>query len=114
MPLPKFLQNFLPSYDISKMDLYDPWDKREIITQILNFGDKKDIIWLFKNYNLTEIKKIISQPMRGFWQERALNYWTKFLNLRLSKIVYQAAIFSLRPRPELMSQYFRDVKSERD
>lgn len=107
MALPKFLQPYLPSYDISKIDLRDPTVKREIITQILNYGDKKDVLWLFRTYTPREIKWVISNPKRGCWQERALNYWTKIFNVKLHKVFYEAAILSLHPRPELMRRYFK-------
>ena len=42
MSLPKFLQAYLPSYDISKMELSDQEDAKEIITQILNYGDRSE------------------------------------------------------------------------
>jgi len=111
--LPKFLQAFLPSYDISKMDLHNPEDRREIITQILNYGDKKDILWLFSTYDLREIKENISHPMRGCWQERALNYWTKIFNIKMPKIIYEVAIMSLKPRPELMEKFFKYVEKNK-
>ncbi len=107
MALPKFLEPFLASYDISKMDLYNPEDKREIIMQILNFGGRKHIIWLFKTYSLGEIKQVITHPQRGCWQERALNYWTKIFNIKVPKLIYEVAIFSLTPRPKLMERYFK-------
>ena len=106
MALPKFLQSFLPSYDISKMDLKNPEDKREIITQILNFGNPKEIKWLFKTYSRREIRDVIAHPKRGYWQERALNYWTKIFNIKVPKLIYEVAIFSLTHRPELMKRYF--------
>jgi len=107
MALPKFLQSYLPSYDISEMDLGRPEDKEEIITQILNYGSKKEILWLFSTYHLKEIKEVISHPKRGCWQERALNYWTKVFNIKLPRIIYEVAIFSLQPRPKLMRRYFK-------
>jgi len=107
MALPKFLQTYLPSYDISKMDLHHPEDRQEIITQILNYGGRKDVLWLFRTYNPEEIKEVISHPKRGCWQERALNYWTKVFNIKLPRIIYEVAIFSLQPRPKLMARYFK-------
>lgn len=114
MSLPKFLQSYLPSYNLSQMDLNNPDDKREIITQILNYGDKRDIIWLFKTYNQSEIKKNILKPLRGYWQEKPLNYWLKISNLKIPKILYQVALFSLNPRPKLMRKYFRSKKSKQN
>lgn len=110
MALPKFLQPFLPSYDISKMDLHYPEDRQEIITQILNYGTKKDIFWLFRVYSLREVKAVISKPMRGCWLERPLSYWTKIFNIHMPKIIYETAILSLTPRPELMRKYFNYLK----
>lgn len=114
--LPKFLQSFLPSYDISQMELDNLEDKQEIITQILNYGNKKDIIWLFRTYSLKEIRDVISHPMRGCWREKVLNYWTKFFNIKLPKIIYEVAIFSFQPRPKLAEQYFkmREKKEKKD
>jgi len=40
MSLPKFLEPFLPSYDISQMDLKNPDDKKLIIEAVLNQGTK--------------------------------------------------------------------------
>lgn len=105
--LPKWLQGYLPSYDISKMSLDNPGDKEEIITQILNNGTMEDVVWLFKTYKSDEIKKVVATPMRGCWDERALNYWTKIFNIKIHPIIYGAAIFSLDPRPQLMKSYFK-------
>lgn len=105
--LPRWLEPYLPSYDISKMDLYDSQDKREIIEAVLNQGNMEAIKWLAKTYNLRDIKRVLKKPSRGIWQEDVLNYWTKILNIKLPDIIYKAAIFSLEPRWELMKKYFR-------
>lgn len=110
MALPKSLQFFLPSYDISKMDLHDPDDKKLIIEAILNRGTTKEIKWLFKTYSKKEIKNVLRNPSRGCWQERALNYWTEVLDIKIPKIIYDVAIFSLHPRGELIMRYFNYLK----
>jgi len=110
MSLPKWLQAYLPSYDISKMDLHNPADKRETIISILNQGDEKDINWLFKTYSFKEIKAVIRNPGRGIWFEDVLYYWTKILNIKLPKIIFEAAVFSLEPRPKLIMKYFNYLK----
>ena len=110
MPLPKFLEPFLPSYDVSKMELYEPADKREIIIAILNQGDEQDLKWLFKTYSLEEIKKEIEDPGRGIWFRDVLYYWTKILNIKLPKIIFEAAVFDLNPRPKLITRYFNYLK----
>ena len=113
MSLPKFLQAYLPSYDISKMELSDQEDAKEIITQILNYGDKKEDLWLFRTFNLEQIKAVLRHPNRGCWREEALNYWTKIFEIKLPKIIYEVAIFSLNPRPELMKKYFRYIENKK-
>ena len=108
--LPKFLIPFLPSYDISKMELHDPYDKKLIIEAILNQGTMKEIKWLFKTYTLQEIKNVLRNPSRGCWDARVLNYWTKIFEIKLPKIIYEVAIFSLQPRPKLITRYFNYLK----
>jgi len=110
MSLPKFLEPFLPSYDISKMDLKDPYDKKLIIEAILNQGTMKEIKWLFKTYSLRQIKNVVKNPARGCWDERALNYWTKIFDIKIPKIIYEVAIMSLIPRPKLIMRYFNYLK----
>ena len=112
MPLPKFLEPFLPSFDISKMDLKNPYDKKLIIEAILNRGTIKDIKWLFRTYSIREIKNVISHPRRGCWQERKLNYWTKVLDVQVPKLIYEVAIMSLCPKPQLIKRYFNYLKRE--
>lgn len=110
MALPKFLESFLPSYDISKMDLYNPYDKKLIIEAVLNQGTTKEIKWLFKTYSQREIKNVLRNPSRGCWQERALNYWTRVFDVKIPKIIYDVAFFSLHPRPKLIIRYFNYLK----
>lgn len=108
--LPKFLEPFLPSYNISKMDLHHPADRREIIIAILNKGDEKDLKWLFRTYSLRDIKEEIQDPGRGIWFRDVLYYWTRILDIKLPKIVFEAAIFDLNPRPKLIERYFNYLK----
>ena len=110
MPLPKFLELYLPSYNISKMDLKNSSDKKLIIEAVLNQGRIGEIKWLFKTYSFREIKNVLRNPARGCWNERALNYWIKVLNIQLPKIIYDVAIFSLTPRPKLIMRYFNYLK----
>lgn len=94
--LPKRLQSVLWSYDISKIDLRK--DKREIITQVLNYGTWEDLKWLYRVYSEKEIKEVVKNPRRGVWFEKVLNFWTLIFNLRLEKDIYQKAIFDINPR----------------
>ena len=110
MPLPKFLEPFLPSYDISKMDLKNPYDKKLIIEAVLNQGTMKEIKWLFKTYSLREIKNVLRNPSRGCWDARVLNFWTKFFNIKLHPIIYEMAILTLDPQPEKWERWFNFIK----
>jgi hypothetical protein len=71
--VPKQFQRVLWSYDISKMDLEK--DKKEIITQVLNYGTWEDLKWLFKFYSEKEIKEVIKNPRRGVWFRKVLNFY---------------------------------------
>ncbi|PIV01220.1 hypothetical protein COS54_01390 [Candidatus Shapirobacteria bacterium CG03_land_8_20_14_0_80_39_12] len=95
MTLPKFLQPYLPSYDVSQLQHNVSGVKKEIITQILNTGDSRAIRWLFNNYSLEDIKEIIRCPQKGVWFKNSLNYWTKILNIKISPFVYKKATFNL-------------------
>lgn len=94
--IPKQFQRVLWSYDVNKLDLEE--DKREIITQVLNYGTWEDVKLLFKIYPEKEIKKVVKNPRRGVWFEKVLNFWTLMFNIRLKKEVWERAIFSLKPK----------------
>ncbi len=78
--IPKFLQPYLWSYDLKKLNLKK--DKERIITNILNLGDRKATKWLFEQYNKEEIKKIVKNPLPGEWNKKSLNYWAFVLNIK--------------------------------
>lgn len=98
MALPKFLQSYLPSYDLSLLDKDNAAVKREIITQVLNTGDDQAIRWLFKNCSLKEIKKVLHSPQRGCWFKDSLNYWTKILAVKIPPSARQKAVLELCPK----------------
>lgn len=91
--VPKFLQSVLWSYNLKELDIQS--DKTLIITQVLNYGDWKDLKWLYSIYTEEDIKKVVSHPRRGLWFERVLNFWEKMLDIRIPKEVRQKAIFKL-------------------
>jgi len=93
--LPENFQRILWSYDINKINLRK--DKKEIITQVLNYGDWQDIKELFRLYSEEEIKEILRNPRRGVWFEKVLNFWCKMFNIKLKKEIYQNAIFRINP-----------------
>ena len=97
MSLPKFLQPYLASYDLSKLDKNSWQVRREIITQLLNMGDDKAILWLFQNFSTDEIKKAISNPDRGIWFKESLNYWEKILGVKTSLNKRREAVLNINP-----------------
>ena len=110
MALPKFLEPYLPSYDISKMNLKSFYDKKLIIEAVLNQGTMKEIKWLFRTYNLREVKNVLRNPRRGSWDARVLNFWTKIFKIKLHPIVYETAVINLNPQPEKWKRWFNFIK----
>ena len=94
--LPRFLQSVLWSYDLSKLDAKE--DKETIITQVLNYGDWKDLKWLYSVYSEDEIRKVVKRPRRGLWFEKVLNFWEIMLGIRVPKKIREKAIFNINPR----------------
>lgn len=97
--LPKFLQSVLWSYNLNKMNLKE--DKEIIITRVLNYGDWKDLKWLYSVYTENDIKKIILHARRGMWFKKVINFWEIVLNLHIPKKIKQKAIFNIHPQSTL-------------
>ena len=91
--LPKYVKSVLWSYDTDKIDLDK--HRRLIISQVLNFGTKEATDWLFKKYSKKEIILELTNPMRGVWYPRILNYWQKKLKIKIARGKYRKAIKSL-------------------
>jgi CRISPR/Cas system endoribonuclease Cas6 (RAMP superfamily) len=108
MALPKFLQPYLASYDLSKLDIKG--DKKLIITEVLNKGNYQALRWLGKTYSQKEIKKVVSSPTRGMWMRSILDYWLKYFDIKIPKFTYELAILSLDPRPKLAGRFFREAE----
>lgn len=97
MLVPIFLQPYLASYDLAKLNMRDPSVATEIITKTLNLGDDKTTSWLFDNYTLVEIRNVVKNPKRGVWNEESLNYWKKIL--KIDEIPdYDSAILNINPQ----------------
>lgn len=107
MALPKFLQPYLASYDLSRLNLDE--DKDVIITQILNLGDEKAVRWLFENYLIGDIKKVVENPTRGMWTRRSLSYWQKILDARIHKFSFELAIINLDPGSKIHEKFFEKL-----
>lgn len=94
MSLPIFLQPYLASYDLNKLDGNSTGVKNEIISQILNLGNKKSVRWIFQNYDIKDIKKVLTKPNRGSWYEESLNYWQKILGVASTVSQNKNALFT--------------------
>lgn len=93
MELPVFLQPYLASYDLSKLDLNN--DKKLIITEILNKGDGKGLKWLSENYSQEDIKQVVVNPIRGLWLKSVLRYWMKIFEINHNSEVFNSSTINL-------------------
>ena len=80
--LPGFLKKYF--WDVDFSDIDKKINNRFIIERILEYGDKKAVRWLFKNYSLKGIKSVVYKSR--FLSPRSLFFWTLFLNLNKNKI----------------------------
>ena len=78
--LPKSVESVLWSYDINKIDF--DLHKKLIISQVLNFGTSDATDWLFKTYELKEIRKVAEQIPLGQWDKKSLALWALYLDIK--------------------------------
>lgn len=95
MALPSFLQPYLPSYDVTRLEIEK--DKRLIITEVLNKGDFRALSWIGKTYSKEEIQRVITIPMRGMWLRSVLLYWLRIFDLSLPEKTLREALLNLEP-----------------
>ena len=93
MSISKFLQPYLASYNLEKLDVKD--DKEIIITEILNKGDDKALLWLSKNYSRDEVERVVSIPTRGLWMKSVLKYWLYIFGINLPQKDFKRALLDL-------------------
>lgn len=104
MTLPGFLQPYLASYDLSKLDEDSPQVAREVISQVLNLGDEKAVKWVFDNYTLDQIRQVVRCPSRGIWFRESLDYWMAVL--KIDKIIgYRQAVMGVDQSQKDAFQY---------
>lgn len=82
--IPKSIQPFLWSYDISAVDLTR--DKRRIITNVLNLGTKEATDWLFKTYTKEDIKNCLTSPLPGEWNNKSIVFWSFLMNVKPGQV----------------------------
>jgi hypothetical protein len=81
--LPKYLSKYFWDVEFDKIDL----QKRRvyILKRILEYGDQQAVIWMWKNFNESEIKDTLSK-YRGFSQKSA-NFWATVLNIKKEDVL---------------------------
>lgn len=93
--IPQFIAPCLWSYDISQLDLKE--DEEIIITQVLNYGIWRDLKWLYSVYGEQDVRKVVSNPRRGLWFPKVLNFWETVLEIKIPSEKKKKALFNLSP-----------------
>ena len=81
--IPNFLKNYFWDVDFSKLNKKD--HSEFIIERILEYGDKKEIKWMKKEFKLSQIKNVL-QASRNLSRKSA-NFWQIILGLDKDKIL---------------------------
>lgn len=77
--IPDFLQPFLWSYNLSKMD--KELHKKIIIKNILDFGSVEAVNWMKTHYTRNEIQEVIKQTTQTEWSKKSINLWSFIYNV---------------------------------
>jgi len=80
--LPKFLKKYF--WEVEFNELNKTKNSYFVIGRILEYGDKKAVKWLFRNYSLNQIKEVVCKTRS--LSLRSLFFWTLFLNLKRNKV----------------------------
>jgi len=83
MKLPKSFSKYFWDIDFNNLEV----EKSSVfvIERILEYGDEKAVRWMLKNFDSSQIKKVLSKR-RGF-SDRSANYWSLILNIPKNKIL---------------------------
>ena len=82
--LTKILQPIFWYTDNQKLD--QKQDKERIILQILNYGNRHAMAWLFKHYPRSTIKKVLLERGVGELDQKSLNYWCLIFGINKTKL----------------------------
>lgn len=83
--IPKIIEPFLWSYDTDKLDLEK--DKKRIITNVLNYGNKEATDWLFSKFDKKDIRETVENPLPGEWNKKSIHFWELVLGIRAGSLV---------------------------
>jgi hypothetical protein len=81
--LPEFLNKYFWDVEFEKIDL----QKRRVyvLRRILEYGDEKAVAWMWKNFEKSEIKDVLSE-FRDYSQKSA-NYWALLLDIPSEEVL---------------------------
>lgn len=77
--LPQSVKTVLWSYKLDQIEVQK--HKRIIISQVLNFGSKEAIKWLFKRYGFAQVAKIANTIPIFQWNKKSLSLWRLILSI---------------------------------
>ena len=70
----QFLRPYFWSYDFDRLDRIA--DRRLIIFQLLNFGNRQATDWLRETYADNEIHSVIENSIATAWDRKSLALWS--------------------------------------
>ncbi len=91
--IPKFLKKHFWDVDISKVDKKK--NAQFVIERILDYGDKKEVEWMKKNYDLDQIKNVVRNSRR--LSLRSANYWAVIFDLKRDEVLYLKRYYQKKP-----------------
>lgn len=74
--LPKAVKICLWSYDTNKISLSNPDDRFRVIFNVLNYGAREAVDWLWENFSEKEITDTIKDSIESEWDRKSLNFWS--------------------------------------
>lgn len=74
--LPQAVKICLWSYDTDKFSFSNPDDRFRIIFNVLNYGTKEAVEWLWRNFSEKEIAETIHNSIESEWDRKSLNFWS--------------------------------------
>jgi len=80
--LPRFLEKYF--WDVEFKEISKTENSHFVVERILEYGDKKAVRWLFRNYSLGQIKNVVYKTRS--LSLRSLFFWMIFLNLDKRKV----------------------------
>jgi hypothetical protein len=111
--LPEFLKSCLWSYDLNELD--GEKFKKLVITQVLNYGDKKAVKWVEENYSQEEIRETVIHPTRGMWWREKLVKWLNYFGELVDPIKFEVAVIDLNnSRKILWNMFWRRIEIEKE